>query len=98
MKYIVKLFIVIMVAYFAVVVIGGSFVGTITKHLGGNMTIELEAGQKLEPYTVQWEPGSGNIWYLTEPMEEGYQPKKYEFKEKSNLGAMEGKITFIETR
>lgn len=31
-------------------------------------------------------------------MEEGYQPKKYEFKEKSNLGAMEGKITFIETR
>lgn len=53
---------------------------------------------KLEPYTVQWEPGSGNIWYLTEPMEEGYQPKKYEFKEKSNLGAMEGKITFIEMR
>lgn len=27
-----------------------------------------------------------------------HQPKKYEFKEKSNLGAMEGKITFIETR
>lgn len=59
MKYIVKLFIVIMAAYFAVVVIGGSFVGTITKHLGGNMTIKLEAGQKLEPYTVQWEPGNG---------------------------------------
>ena len=67
-----------------------------TKTLGGTTTIELPAGKKLVPYTVQWEPKGSNIWYLTEDAEAGYQPKTYTFHESSNLGTLEGTIEFVE--
>lgn len=65
------------------------------RHYGGSSTIDLPAGKKLVPYTVQWDRNA-NIWYLTEDAEPGYQPKTYEFKESSNLGVMEGTLTFVE--
>ena len=68
----------------------------VTKQFGGTSTIDLPAGKKLVPYTIQWEPKSSNIWYLTEDAEPGYTPKMYEFHESSNLGVAEGKIIFIE--
>ena len=68
----------------------------ITKKFGGTTTIDIPAGKKLVPYTVQWEPKSASIWYLTEDTEPGYTPKTYEFHESSNMGAMEGKIIFVE--
>ena len=67
-----------------------------TKVWGGTTTVDLPKGQKLVPYTIQWEPKDSNLWYLTEPAEEGYVPKKYEFNETSNLGVIEGKVIFIE--
>ena len=70
--------------------------GFMTKSYGGKTTIELPPGEKLCPYTVQWEPKGANIWYLTEPMEKGYVPKTYHFREKSNYGQLEGEIVFIE--
>ncbi len=74
------------------------FVGSqyITKRIGGTTTIELPAGKKLVPYTVQWEPNGSHIWYLTEDAEPGYQPKAYTFHESSNLGILEGTIIFQE--
>ena len=48
------------------------------------------------PYTVQWEQKSSNIWYLTEPMKETDEPKEYQFHESSNLGILQGTITFKE--
>lgn len=68
----------------------------ITKKFGGNTTVDLPPGKKLVPYTVQWEPKESNLWYLTEDAEEGYKPKKYEFYETSNMGFLEGSITFQE--
>ena len=68
----------------------------ITKRIGGTTTIELPAGKKLVPYTVQWEPNGSHIWYLTEDAEPGYQPKSYTFHESSNLGILEGTIVFQE--
>lgn len=67
-----------------------------TKRLGGTTTIDIPAGKKLVPYTVQWEPKESNLWYLTEDAEPGYKAKSYEFRESSNLGALEGKIVFVE--
>ena len=68
----------------------------VTKKFGGNTVVDLPPGKKLVPYTVQWEPKESNLWYLTEDAEEGYKPKKYEFCETSNMGFLEGSITFQE--
>lgn len=65
------------------------------KDLGGETVIKLEPGQKLVEAT--WK-GDGDLWYLTEPMDSGYEPKTKTFKESSSWGIMEGTVTFIETR
>lgn len=59
---------------------------------GGTTTIELDPGQKL--IEVTWKETS--IWYLTEPMEPGYEPKTKVFQEDSRFGVMEGKVIFYE--
>ena len=65
------------------------------KDWGGDTVIKLEPGQKLVEAT--WK-GDGDLWYLTEPMDSGYEPKTKIFQESSSWGIMEGKVTFIETR
>ena len=67
-----------------------------TKQYGGTTTIDIPAGKRLVPYTVQWESSSHDIWYLIEDAPVDYQPKTYEFKESSNFGAMEGEVIFVE--
>lgn len=66
----------------------------IARHLGGTETITLPAGERLIQAT--WKETS--LWYMTEPMPDGYQPRKIEFKEKSPSGTLEGKVIFIERR
>lgn len=61
---------------------------------GGNTTINLEKGEKL--VEVTWK--GNNIWYLTEPMEDNYKPKTKIFREDSNIGILNGKVTFIESK
>ena len=61
---------------------------------GGKMTIELPKGEKLVNAT--WK--EANLFYLTEPMEEGYVPKSKKFRESSNFGVWESEITFVESR
>lgn len=65
-----------------------------TKNLGGNMTIELPKGQKLEEIT--WK--DTNLWYLTRPMKENEIAEIHTFQEKSPLGIAEGTVTIIETK
>lgn len=65
------------------------------KDFGGETTIKLEPGQKLVEAT--WK-GDGDLWYLTEPMDSGYEPKTKIFQESSSWGLMEGKVIFIETK
>ena len=62
------------------------------KTYGGNMTINLEQGQKL--VNVTWK--DSNMWILTRPMEDGEKSQVYKFKEKSTFGVMEGTITLVE--
>ena len=53
---------------------------SITRSFGGEQVINIPAGKKLVPYTVQWEKND-DLWYLTEDMQEGDSPKTYIFYE-----------------
>lgn len=64
------------------------------RDLGGNMTIQLPKGQKVTMAT--WK--DLNLFYMLEPMEEGYIPKTKSFVENSNWGMMQSKVTFIESK
>lgn len=64
------------------------------RNYGGKMTIELPKGEKL--INATWK--EANLFYLTEPMEEGYVPKSKKFRESSNFGVWESEITFVESR
>ena len=65
-----------------------------TTTFGGKMKIELPKGQKLIMAT--WK--KNNLFYLTEPMDENYNPKNKVFQESSSYGIMEGQVTFIESK
>lgn len=64
------------------------------RRYGGKIKIELPKGEKLIMAT--WK--EANLFYLTEPMDSGYIPKKKVFRESSNFGVLESEITFIERR
>ena len=64
------------------------------KNFGGEMTINLPAGEKLLMAT--WK--SEDLFYLTEPMEENYQPKTKFFREAASFGIIEGTVKFVESR
>lgn len=62
------------------------------RNFGGNMTIELPAGERL--MSAGWDQGS--LFYLTEPSDSTYQPKIKIFRESSSLGIAEVTVKFIE--
>ena len=64
---------------------------------GGEMTVDLPEGQKLEEIT--WKVDDNNdahLWYLTRPMHEDEFPETHVFQEKSSWGIWEGTVTIIE--
>lgn len=66
----------------------------ISRKYGGNVTINLEPGEKLIEAT--WK--ESNLWYLVEPMDSNYEPKVKVFKESSMYGVLEGSVTFVENK
>jgi hypothetical protein len=64
------------------------------KSFGGSMTVNVPKGNKLIMAT--WK--EANLFFLYEPMEEGYIPKNKTFQEQSAYGVMETKIIFVESR
>jgi len=65
-----------------------------TREFGGNMTLELEPGEKLEEIT--WKDDDDSLWYLTRPMRDGEEAETHIFKQSSNFGVFEGTVTIIE--
>ncbi len=61
---------------------------------GGNQTIELPKGEKLEEIT--WK--DSDLWYVTRPMRDDEIPEEHKFQEKSNYGVAKGIITIKESR
>ena len=64
------------------------------RQFGGDMTIRLKPGEKLMMAT--WK--GTDLFYLTEPMEEGYVPKVKNFYEDSSYGMLQTTVKFIESR
>ena len=62
------------------------------KSFGGNATIILEKGKKLE--VVTWK--NAQLWYLVRDRREGEPIETYEFIEDSSFGVMEGKVIIKE--
>ena len=84
----------IILALAILITIGFTSCNYCTRNFGCSTVIKLEPGEKLVEAT--WK--ENNIWYLVEPMEDGYVPKTKVFKESSNAGMLEGTVTFIESR
>jgi len=64
-----------------------------TKNFGGEMTIELEPGQKLEEIT--WKDDT-TLWILTRPFREDEKPETHMFYADSEWGVFEGQVIIIE--
>lgn len=64
------------------------------RNFGGDYNVELPHGEKL--VNVTWKEDS--LWYLTEPMTEGYVPQEYKFQADSVFGIFEGTVTIIENK
>jgi hypothetical protein len=67
---------------------------SVTRNLGGTMTVELDQGKKLVNCT--WK--EDEFWYLIRDMKEDEKADTYEFIEKSNMGVLEGKVVIIEKK
>lgn len=65
-----------------------------TRKCGGTSYVHVQKGYKVVEAT--WKGSS--LWYLTEPMDSTYTPKTKIFVESSNLGMVEGKVLFVESR
>lgn len=64
------------------------------RSFGGDMTINLKPGEKLMMATWKGE----DLFYLTEPMDEGYKPKEKTFYENSSFGVLQTTVKFVESR
>lgn len=65
---------------------------TVAKNYGGDMTIDLSPGEKLE--TITWKDDS--LWYLTRPMREGETAETHVFKQSTAMGVFEGTVIIVE--
>lgn len=82
------------IAFCLIIVIAFTGCHTVTKELGGSMTVELDPGQKLEEVT--WK--DTDLWILTRPFREGEEPETHTFQEDAEWGVMEGTVTIIESK
>lgn len=67
--------------------------GTIARHWGGTMDVDLPANVKL--VNCQWD-AHDNLWYITKTMTQQDVQETYEFKEDSNFGVMNGTVIIKE--
>ena len=61
------------------------------KMFGGEQTVNVEKGKRV--VNVTWKDSA--LWVLTKE-DNSTQPQTYSFKEKSNLGQLEGTIFIVE--
>lgn len=66
---------------------------SVARSMGGDITIELDPGEKLEEIT--WKDDS--LWYLTRPMRPNEKAETHVFEQSSNFGIIEGSVTIIES-
>lgn len=64
-----------------------------TREFGGDMTIDLDKGKKLEEITWKDED---SLWILTRPMKDDEEAETHVFEESSAFGILEGSVTIVE--
>lgn len=79
---------VVLVVFVALLVGGCNYTA---KRLGGETTIELSEGERVE--NVTWKEDS--LWVLTKQAPET-EPITYDLKEHSNIGVLEGTVHIVE--
>ena len=92
-----KIIFVIIITVSLVITICGCTENNRVNNWGGEMTVDLPEGQKLEEIT--WKVDDNNdahLWYLTRPMHDDEFPETHVFQEKSSWGIWEGTVTIIE--
>lgn len=62
------------------------------KKYGGSATINLPPGKKLVVAT--WK--EANLWLLVRERRENEEPERFEFRESSSWGVLEGRIEIVE--
>lgn len=82
----------ILISLIALTAAAGCGRNDVTRSFGGEKTIELDPGRKLEEIT--WK--DADIFLLTRPMREDEKPETHIFQEISNWGVWEGTVTIIE--
>ncbi len=65
---------------------------TMARRYGGDSTVNLNPGEKLEEVT--WK--DNDLWILTKPMKDGDVAEEYTFQEDSEFGIIEGTVHIIE--
>lgn len=78
-----------------VLMLNGCTEQSVTRDMGGSMTVELEPGQKLE--LVTWKDDA-SLWYLTRPMRDGEEPETHTYQQQSEFGVFEGTVTIVESK
>lgn len=73
-------------------VLGGCTANERARQFGGEMRIELPAGEKFLHAT--WK--EGDLWYATRPMRPGETPEVVTLREDSRFGMLEGMVVFQE--
>lgn len=87
-------FLLLIVALFGALSLSSCTENQRARKFGGDITIRLKPGEKLMMAT--WK--DDNLFYLTEPMEEGYTPKAKNFYEDSSYGVLQTHVKFIESK
>ncbi|MBR5952593.1 MAG: hypothetical protein IKZ85_04905 [Pseudobutyrivibrio sp.] len=83
----------VLIIIFTMFMLTGCTEQAITKEFGGDMTINLEPGQKLEEIT--WK--DDNLWYVTRPMRDDEFAETHIFQESSEFGLIEGTVYIVES-
>ena len=63
------------------------------RQYGGTESIKLPCGQHV--VSASWK--EMELWYLTEPAGDGFEPKTYTYQEKSSYGVYEGTVLLVES-
>lgn len=85
------------IIYIAIAIIGIlslSGCQSAAKHWGGDITVDLDPGVKLEEIT--WK--DDDLWYLTRPMREDEEPETHLFQQSTDWGVFEGTVTVVESK
>ena len=84
---------VLLIGFMVVIVLATAGCNAVTRKWGGSQTIDLPEGMAF--VEAEWDK-QDNLWYTYRPRRPGEKAEIYIMQEQSNLGQLQGSITFVE--